>query len=574
MVSIKQVEAYLRSKYTFFYCTCKDQDYFLRSMKEQIGKNRSLFVWKPNSLIALQYYDPEINETAQFEPAAIKRINEACKEVQFASLITKLRERTSWFKARVAENESENKTSGIQCSLCPSTPYIPRKSVVILEYGDKFLSRDPEWTRFVVDGITEFEWATYDLSIVVYSPTPITDQLVQTYGVELELEPQDSDTIGKQIHTWISKTRSKKGDTNALINNEQRIIETITPTLKSMYPFESSSAITLALVKHGKTGDPKAMLNTIEAVKAQSIQDDMLRWVPEQRQMDPKFVCGMDNLFEWLQRKSFGMSDKARKLGLKPPKGLILCGPPGTGKSMVCKAMSHVFGLPTIFMDMSAAFRQFVGESEARIKQALKKVDDQNGVILVIDEADKVLSGRIGNSGDSGTSDRVKGTLLTWLQEHTSNTFVVLTMNNGDMIPPEFTRKGRFDGFFYTETPDAATRRDIIISQFAQVGLSVDDLKFTEKDLDAAVKASEGFNGAELEVVVNESRELAYISRESVIPTIDEVLQVIRGITPQAEADAVRLEASMDFCKKFGTPVKKPSSAKNNDKVSVNFNIE
>lgn len=574
MVQIRNIEAYLRSKYGFFYCACKDQDYFLRTLKEQIGKNRSLFVWKPNSLLALQYYDPELAPTAQCEQAAITRINESCKELEFAAFIKKLRERTSWFKARVAEQTEENKNAGIKCSLCPSTPYIPRKSVVVLEYADKLLSKQGETTRFVVDGITESEWSTYDLSIVVYSPTPITDQLIQTYGVELELEPQDAETIGQQIHTWISKTRSKKSDINMLLNNEQAIIETITPTLKSMYPFESSNAITLALVKHGKTGDPKAMLNTIEAVKAQSIQDDMLRWVPEQRQIDPKFVCGFDNLFEWLQRKSFGMSEKARKLGLKPPKGLILCGPPGTGKSMICKAMSHIFKLPTIFMDMSASFRQFVGESEARIKQALKKVDDQNGVILVIDEADKVLSGQIGVSGDSGTSDRVKGTLLTWLQEHTSNTFVVLTMNNGDMIPPEFTRKGRFDGFFYTETPDANTRREIILSQFAQVGLTQEDLGFTNKDLDAAVRASENFNGAELEVVVNESRELAYITRESVVPTIDEVLQVIRGINPQAEADAVRLQSSMEFCKKFGTPVKKPGSATKDEKVSVKFNIE
>lgn len=220
-------------------------------------------------------------------------------------------------------------------------------------------------------------------------------------------------------------------------------------------------------------------------------------------------VGGNELLIEWLnQTQKIFNSEKAKKYGLKEPKGLLLVGVPRTGKSLTVKAIAKQWGLPLIRLDMGKVYGSLVGQSEANLRLALESAEACSPCVVWVDEIEKALGGSKGASGDSGTSQRILGAILTWLQEKKSPVFVVATANRVVDLPPELLGKGRFDEIFFTDLPDEVEREDI-----AGIHLRMknkDDNGLDKLSAKAIAEYCEGFAGAEVEQVIESAMKVAY----------------------------------------------------------------
>ncbi len=209
-------------------------------------------------------------------------------------------------------------------------------------------------------------------------------------------------------------------------------------------------------------------------------------------------VGGLEVLKGWLTRRGAAFSEAARRFGLPEPKGLLLLGVQGCGKSLTAKAIAASWHLPLLRLDMGRIFSGLVGSSEENLRRAIKVAESVAPVVLWVDEIEKGLSG-LGSSGsvDGGVTARVFGTLLTWLQEKTAPVFVVATANRIDMLPPELLRKGRFDEIFFIDLPAAQERQEILRIHVAN--RRRDPARY---DLPGLARQSAGFSGSELEQLV------------------------------------------------------------------------
>ncbi len=209
-------------------------------------------------------------------------------------------------------------------------------------------------------------------------------------------------------------------------------------------------------------------------------------------------VAGLDNLKSWLKKRSVAFTEKAQAFGLPAPRGVLLLGVQGCGKSLCAKAAAQLWELPLLRFDLGRMFSSLVGSSEQNLRRAIQVAESIAPAVLWIDEIDKALAGATGSSGsDGGTSARVFGTLLTWLSEKTSPVFVIATANDISKLPPELLRKGRLDEIFFVDLPNAEERAEILRIHLNKRGRPAE--KF---DVNALAEASEGFNGAELEEAI------------------------------------------------------------------------
>jgi AAA+ superfamily predicted ATPase len=209
-------------------------------------------------------------------------------------------------------------------------------------------------------------------------------------------------------------------------------------------------------------------------------------------------VGGMENLKEWLKKRQAALSDKARDFGLPPPRGVLLLGVQGCGKSLCAKAVSALWRLPLLRLDVGKMFGSFVGSSEENMRRAIRIAESVAPAVLWVDEIDKALAGSGGSaSTDGGTTARVFGTLLTWLSEKTAPVFVIATANDISQLPPELLRKGRFDEIFFVDLPTDEERKDIFRIHLTRRGRA--EKKFDIASLSAS---SKGFSGAEIEQAI------------------------------------------------------------------------
>ncbi len=208
-------------------------------------------------------------------------------------------------------------------------------------------------------------------------------------------------------------------------------------------------------------------------------------------------VAGLAELKNWLARRRPVFLGETRIPGVGAPKGILLLGVQGGGKSLAAKAVAGAWGVALMRLDFGALYNKFIGETERQLREALKQADAMAPCVLWLDEIEKGVAGGAGEDGDSGVSRRVLGTLLTWMAERKSRVFLVATANDVSALPPELLRKGRFDEIFFVDLPDAATRSAIFAIHLGRRGL--DDKSF---DLDRLAAAAEGFSGAEIEEAV------------------------------------------------------------------------
>jgi ATPases of the AAA+ class len=267
----------------------------------------------------------------------------------------------------------------------------------------------------------------------------------------------------------------------------------------------------------------KTEINQIVAAKESIIKKSgILEYFHPESMLDN--IGGLDRLKEWLQNRGKAFSKDAKDYGLPTPKGVLLLGIPGCGKSLTAKTIANEWNFPLLKFDLGKVFAGVVGESESNIRKALSLAETIAPSVLWIDEIEKGLSG-IGSNGDSGTSSRVFGTLLTWMQEKKSEVFVIATANNIEKIPAELLRKGRFDEIFFVDLPTERERETIFEIHIKNKGRELD--KF---DVSELAKKAKGFSGAEIEEAVNEALFTAYSDGRE--PEQGDILKAIQETWP------------------------------------------
>jgi ATP-dependent 26S proteasome regulatory subunit len=323
---------------------------------------------------------------------------------------------------------------------------------------------------------------------------------------------------------------------------------------------EADNAFSISLVEsHGF--DPKVVRREKSAVVKKT---GLLQVVESQLTMEN--VGGLDNLKEWLQLRKNCFSKKAREFGITPPKGMVLAGISGTGKSLSAKAVATLFGRPLLRFDMGRIMGGIVGESEGNMRKCLSIASAVAPCILWIDEIEKGLAGvKAGGRGQEAheVTKRVFGELLNFMQDREADVLLIATCNSLEALPPELLRGGRIDCIFWVDLPDDAQREEIIKIHLKHRGRKPD---LFGKDIVPLVKASEGFTGAEIEVWVQESLIRAFNAGQDEV-RLEDFLMTVSEITPisklmKAEIDASRAEAKARGTKPASKPKAVPMDAR------------
>lgn len=341
--------------------------------------------------------------------------------------------------------------------------------------------------------------------------------------------------------------------------------ELILTNALGMTQVEFGNAIALGLVDIGnkvtkaKLEKRKVIVTArdfLEVVKQRKVevlkQTQILKLIPD---VDMGNVGGLDLLKDWLEERRAGFSPEAKKFGLTPPKGFLLVGPPGTGKSLVGKATAHALRLPLINFDVSSVFNQFVGQSEGRMRSALAMLEDMAPCVVFMDEIDKSLSNG-GGGGDGGVGQRIFGLLLTWMQERQDKgipVLVIASANNVQNIPPELLRKGRFDAIWALSYPNFKEREEILRIHVTKRKHG-DDL--TDNEYVVLGRELQHFVGAEIEHIVEEALYLDFGNGSKKL-TAKSIRQVMAKTIPQSKAFSERVT----FMKQWAEQNARPASS-------------
>ncbi|MEY3929990.1 MAG: hypothetical protein RLZZ516_1700 [Cyanobacteriota bacterium] len=256
-----------------------------------------------------------------------------------------------------------------------------------------------------------------------------------------------------------------------------------------------------ALASRGQLS-PADLDEVLEEKRQAVARSELLEFCPSEA--SPADIGGLEALKRWLEQRHLAFSEEARRYGLPLPRGVLLVGPQGTGKSLTAKAIAHSWSMPLLRLDVGRLFAGLVGASEARTREMIQRAEAMAPCVLWIDEIDKGFGSGNGGRSDGGTSQRVLASLLTWMAEKRSAVFVVATANGVESLPPELLRKGRFDEIFLLDLPDAAERRAILDLQLRRRRPA------HQLPLEVVVDRTAGFSGAELEQVVIEAMHQAF----------------------------------------------------------------
>jgi hypothetical protein len=300
---------------------------------------------------------------------------------------------------------------------------------------------------------------------------------------------------------------------------------------------EAENAFALSVVETGGISAP-----VIAREKARTLKRSGLVEVVEATTALGE-IGGLARLKDWLQGRRGAFSASAKGYGLPAPKGLLIVGIPGTGKSLTAKATASAFGLPLLRLDMGRVFGGIVGQSEANLRAVIQTAEAIAPCVLWIDEIEKGFSGsQSSGSSDGGTSSRVFGSFLSWMQEKDQPVFVVATANDVSKLPPEFLRKGRFDELFFVDLPDARERAAIWDIVIARHGRQPGDF-----DSAALSRACEQFTGAEIEAVFVDALHEAYAAGRE--PGPKDILDAMTNTVPLAKLMDGQIAALRNWAK-------------------------
>ncbi len=330
--------------------------------------------------------------------------------------------------------------------------------------------------------------------------------------------------------------RSLRDRTGADVTLSRAELGELVQALTGLTCNQARQAVARAILSDGRLcGEDVARVRR-EKAKALG-QDGLLEYLPHED--NPFELGGFKRLREWLERARIGFTDQARELGLDPPRGILMVGVQGCGKSLAAKSIAREWRQPLLKLDAGRLYDKFIGESEKNLRRALETAEALAPCVLWIDELEKAFASVANGDQDGGTSQRIFATLLTWLQEKKEAVFVVATANDVFRLPPELMRKGRFDEIFFVDLPDASERADIFDIHLRR--RKQEPLFFETQQL---VDASAGFSGAEIEQAVIASLYAALYAGEDL--TSAHLLRELDGTVPLSKTrreDVERLRA-------------------------------
>ena len=300
-----------------------------------------------------------------------------------------------------------------------------------------------------------------------------------------------------RLREIIRETYTRMASTHALqLQLDSNGVDVMAANLRGLTEEAAERAISQTVV--GRLAlSPECITDVLDAKKALLKRSEMLEFVDSTDNMAS--VGGLDNLKRWLEQRRGAWDDGALKFGLEPPKGVIILGVQGCGKSLCARAVAGEWKLPLVKFDTAAVYDKFIGETEKRIQKVFKVAEGLAPCVLWIDELEKVFAGSGPDSAaaDAGVSSRLLASFLSWMQDRKPAVFVAATCNNVTVLPPELIRKGRFDELFFVDLPSVDERKQVFSIQLTKRKRNPADY-----DLDRVAEAAKGFSGAEIESAV------------------------------------------------------------------------
>lgn len=419
----------------------------------------------------------------------------------------------------------------------------PRRMFIIIKdahqyFDDKSSLYSPECVALLkeIAQRTMFDASVY-ATVFLVSPVLVLPREIEKMITVFDIPFPDQDEVERIIADY---------ENSFGIKTDESVRRDMVISFKGLTEFEIRQILNYAYQQSGQFAedDVKLVLKEKEQIIKKS---GIIEIFTTNLNMDD--IGGLDNLKAYLENKKnvFSRLGEARKFGVDLPKGILIIGMPGCGKSLTAKATASMLNVPLLRLDIGKLMGKYVGESEHNLAAAIKTAEAVAPCVLWIDELEKTFAGVGGAGGGSDITTRLFGHFLTWLQEKESSVYVVATANDITTMPPEFFRKGRFDELFLVELPDDDERRNIFKIHLAkrnQLSPQVDIIKL--------IKATEGYSGADIESVVKEAVEMVFCKTEGDrVITTDTLLDVIKNTKSITDTLGKKIESLREKHKKY-----------------------
>lgn len=356
----------------------------------------------------------------------------------------------------------------------------------------------------------------FNVTIFIVSEILVIPRELENYITVFDLPLPTKEEIFKIVNDFIKDLQ---------ITVDQDTIEYISIAFKGLNEFQIKQILNLAYQDGGSISreDKALILKEKEQLIKKSGRLEIINF---SEKIDD--IGGLENLKDWLERKNkiFSKIEKAYRFGVDIPKGVLIVGMPGCGKSLTAKATASLFDFPLVRLDVGRLLGKYVGESEENMRKALQLAEAISPCVLWVDEIEKAFSGMGTSNGTHEVTKRLFGQFLTWMQEKKNNVFTVATANDIAEMPPEFLRKGRFDEIFSVDLPTEEERKEII-----RIHLKKRKKWHKEIDLEELAEKSDHFSGADLEAAIKDAIETAFINDKEKIYTED-LLESIKKTNP------------------------------------------
>jgi len=365
-------------------------------------------------------------------------------------------------------------------------------------------------------------------TIVITAPEISVPAELTTLVEYFDLPLPDRD----RLHDVVRETFTRLSKTYRLkLQLDAAGVDAMSVNLRGLTEEEAERAISQAIVTRYALCQ-ESVTDVLEAKKQLLRHSGMLEFIEASDNMAS--VGGLENLKHWLAQRRGAWEDSAREFGLEPPRGMIILGVQGCGKSLCARSVAGEWKLPLVKFDTSAVYDKYIGETEKRIRKVFQVAEGLAPCVLWIDELEKVFagSGPDSASADAGVSSRLLASFLSWMQDRKAAVFVAATCNNVTVLPPELIRKGRFDELFFVDLPNHAERKQIFSIQLAKRKRNP-----AEFDLDKAASAAKGYSGAEIDAAVQGALYAAYSEKKplSTQSLTDALAQTVPLSTTRAE---------------------------------------
>jgi AAA+ superfamily predicted ATPase len=392
--------------------------------------------------------------------------------------------------------------------------------------------KDARTMRVLRECVTHF--ATTGSTLILIDHATDLPAAVRAMATRFDLGLPDEPAIETLVRNTI---RTCGVDGKIRVDLSRAELQTVVRNLRGLTPRQARQVIVDAVADDRclSGSDIAAMLVNKRRLLA---GDQMLEFVESPVSLDE--IGGLRRLKYWLEQRRESLSDEAIEFGLAAPRGVLMLGVQGAGKSLAAKAVATAWQRPLLRMDVGALYDKFIGESERRLREALRQAEHMSPIVLWIDEIEKAFASAAAQSSDGGLSKRMFGTLLTWMQEHTAPVFLIATANDIEALPPELLRKGRFDEIFFVDLPDEEARRTIF-----SIHLKKRKRDPKQFNLDTLARTAAGYSGAEIEQAILSAMHNAFARKVDLSSEI--VVEALNNSPPLSVTMAEKVAALREW---------------------------